>query len=102
MVVAMVEKDEKSLRLSMQVCTQTEFFFIKLSLQLKDTIERMKVVDAVATLVEKMMKQGLPFAKTIQNGGVSIILRNQVLQYTLHFTFQCKDIYQSSLNLAMS
>jgi hypothetical protein len=38
-------------------------------------------MDATATLVEEMMKRGLPFARTIQNGGVSIIiiLKNQVM-----------------------
>jgi hypothetical protein len=50
--VAMVEKNEKSLRLSGQACTQTELFFLtKLSLQLKDTTERIKAVDAAAALV---------------------------------------------------
>jgi len=29
-------------------------------------------VDAVTALVKNMLKQGLPFAGTIQNGGVSI------------------------------
>ncbi len=74
MVATMVEKDKKSLRLSMQVCIQTEFFFYWLSLQLKDTIEGIKVMDAAIALVEDMMKPGLPFARTIQNGGVRIII----------------------------
>jgi hypothetical protein len=46
----------------------------ELSLQLKDAIERIKVVDATTALVKDMMKQGLPFARPIQNGGVRIII----------------------------
>jgi hypothetical protein len=38
-------------------------------LQLKDTTERIKSVDAAAALVEEMMKQGPPPAGTIQSGG---------------------------------
>jgi hypothetical protein len=50
-------------------------------LQLKDTTECIKSVDAAAALVEEMMKQGLPSAGTVQNGWVSIIviLRSQVM-----------------------
>ncbi len=56
-VATMVEKDEKSLKLLMQACTQTElFFFTELSLQLKDTTNRIKALDVIAALVEKMMK----------------------------------------------
>jgi hypothetical protein len=62
MVATMVEKDKKSLRLSMQVCIQTEFFFTELSLQLNDTIEGIKVVDAAIVVAKDMMKHGLPFA----------------------------------------
>jgi len=56
------------------VCIQTFFFLTKLSLQLKDTIKHIKVVDLATALVEEMMKQGLPFVGTIQNGEVSIIV----------------------------
>jgi hypothetical protein len=56
-VATMVEKDEKSLKLLMQACTQIElFFFTELSLQLKDTTNRIKALDVIAALVEKMMK----------------------------------------------
>jgi hypothetical protein len=57
------------------------FFLTEVFLQLKDTTERIKSVDAAAALVEEMMKQGLPSAGTVQNGWVSIIviLRSQVM-----------------------
>jgi hypothetical protein len=57
------------------------FFLTEVFLQLKDTTERIKSVDAAAALVEEMMRQGLPSAGTVQNGGVSIIviLRSQVM-----------------------
>jgi hypothetical protein len=58
-----------------------DLFLTEVFLQLKDTTERIKSVDAAAALVEEMMKQGLPSAGTVQNGGVSIIviLRSQVM-----------------------
>jgi hypothetical protein len=46
-----------------------DFFLTEVFLQLKDTTERIKSVDAAAALVEEMMKQGLPSAGTVQNGG---------------------------------
>jgi len=40
-------------------------------LQLKDTAERIKAVDAATAVVEEMMKQGPPSAGALQSGGVS-------------------------------
>ncbi|CAM6037443.1 unnamed protein product [Sphagnum compactum] len=45
------------------------YLHISAGVQLKDTTERIKSVDAAAALVEEMMKQGLPSAGTVQNGG---------------------------------
>ncbi len=39
-----------------------------------NTIKCIKVVDATTILVKDMMKHGLHFARTIQNGGVSTII----------------------------
>ncbi|CAK9238275.1 unnamed protein product [Sphagnum jensenii] len=45
------------------------YLHISAGVQLKDTTERIKSVDAAAALVEEMMKQGPPPAGTIQSGG---------------------------------
>ncbi|KAH8946170.1 hypothetical protein BDL97_12G078900 [Sphagnum fallax] len=44
------------------------YLHISAGVQLKDTTECIKSVDAAAALVEEMMKQGLPSAGTVQNG----------------------------------
>jgi hypothetical protein len=45
---------------------------MKLSLQLKDITKCINVVDIATIMVEETMKHVLSFARTIQNGGVSI------------------------------
>ncbi|CAK9237075.1 unnamed protein product [Sphagnum troendelagicum] len=45
------------------------YLHISAGVQLKDTTERIKSVDAAAALVDEMMKQGPPPAGTIQSGG---------------------------------
>jgi hypothetical protein len=43
--------------------------YLHISAGVQDPTERIKSVDAAAALVEEMMKQGLPSAGTVQNGG---------------------------------
>lgn len=56
------------------------FFYLSMvHLQLKDTAERIKAVDAATALVEEMMKQGPSAAGALQSGGVG----NRVLFFDL-------------------
>jgi hypothetical protein len=45
------------------------YLHISAGVQLKDTAERIKAVDAATALVEEMMKQGPPSAGALQSGG---------------------------------
>lgn len=55
------------------------FYLSMVHLQLKDTAERIKAVDAATALVEEMMKQGPSAAGALQSGGVS----NHILFFDL-------------------
>lgn len=54
-------------------------------LQLKDTAERIKAVDAATALVEEMMKQGPPSAGALQSGGVSSYVLFSILALAYFF-----------------
>ncbi|KAG0618620.1 hypothetical protein M758_4G078800 [Ceratodon purpureus] len=50
------------------------YLHISAGVQLKDTAERIKAVDAATAFVEEMMKQGPPSAGALQSGGGSPLL----------------------------
>lgn len=74
-------------------------------LQLKDTAERIKAVDAATALVEEMMRQGPPSAGALQSGGVSsyIAFSTLVLAYVIVWFMVVKNgIWRKTTSIFLS